>query len=192
MSAKVKRSLGYAMLIAFVFVTLTACNKDEDSSTGTANLNVFLKSTISQEKSIMAYEQVNLDIQDVYYHASTDSAETSGWQHLETNTGIIDLLKDTAEKDTLLAFDSVLQVQTISQIRLVLGSQNSVVKDGESYNLETPSGQTSGIKVQVHAELEAEKSYKILLDFDVYESVLETGNGKFKLKPVIEATVEEQ
>ena len=192
MKTYIKNTLGSFFLISFIILLSTGCNKDNDDNTGNANFNVFLKSTLSKEKASAAFEEVNIDIQKVYVHTSTDSAATTGWFELETTSGVIDLLKDSAEKDTLLAFDSVMQVQTISQIRLVLGNANSVVKDGQSHDLETPSGQTSGIKVQVHAELEAKKSYKVRLDFDVYESILETGNGKFKMKPVIEATVIEE
>lgn len=192
MKTFLKKNLGSFFLFSFIILLSTGCNKENDDNAGSANFNVFLKSTLSAEKSTAAYEQVNIDIQKVYVHTSTDSAETTGWFELETNSGVIDLLKDSQEKDTLLAFDSVMHVQTISQIRLVLGNANSVVKDGQSHDLETPSGQTSGIKVQVHADLEAKKSYKVRLDFNVYESILETGNGKFKMKPVIEATVIEE
>ena len=174
----------------FIF---SGCNKDDDKEnenpqTGTADFNVSLKSTTAKS----TYEAVNIDIQSISIHTSSDSSETSGWFELETNGGIYDLLDYTAGNDTLVAFDSVLQVQTISQIRLVLGDNNTIVDDGETYDLETPSAQTSGIKIQVHAELQADMSYKILLNFDADNSIVETGNGKYKLNPVIEASVIEQ
>ena len=138
------------------------------------------------------YDSILIDIQSISIHTSTDSAETSGWFELETNGGIYDLLDYDSGNDTLIAFDSVLQVQTISQIRLILGDSNTIVDDGVTYDLETPSAQTSGLKIQVHAELEADKSYKILLDFDADNSINKTGNGKYKLKPVIDASVIEE
>jgi len=75
---------------------------------------------------------------------------------------------------------------------LVLGENNTIGVDGEIYDLETPRAQTSGLKIQIHAELEADQSYKILLDFDADNSIIETGNGKYKLKPVINASVIEE
>ena len=174
----------------FIF---SGCNKDDDNenenpNTGTADFNVSLKSTTAKS----TYEAVNIDIQSISIHTSSDSSETSGWFELETNGGIYDLLDYTAGNDTILAFDSVLQVQTISQIRLVLGDNNTIVDDGETYDLETPSAQTSGIKIQVHAELQADMSYKVVLNFDADNSIVETGNGKYKLNPVIDASVIEQ
>jgi hypothetical protein len=191
MNAIIKKNLGVFLLTGLIVLLYAGCSKEE-LTPGTANLDVSLKSSGTLEKSTAVYQEVNLDIQQVYYHASSGSAAGSGWFELETNAGIIDLLEDSIEKDTLLAFDSVLEAQIISQIRLVLGEQNTVKKDGQIYTLVIPSGQTSGIKVQVHAELEAGKSYLVQLDVNVEESILETGNGTFKFKPVIGGTVIEQ
>ena len=188
MNSIFKKNLGVFMLIGLIALLGSGCSKD-DVAPATASLNVFLKSSGSIVKSTAVFQEVNLDIQQVFYHASMGSSGSGGWFEMETNAGVIDLLKDSMEKDTLLAFDPVMQAQTISQIRLVLGDQNSVKKDGQTYALQTPSGQTSGIKVQVHAQLEPGNSYKVRLDLNVDESILQTGNGTFKLKPVIESTV---
>jgi hypothetical protein len=74
---------------------------------------------------------------------------------------------------------------TISQIRLILGPNNSVVVDGVSYPLSTPSAEQSGLKIQVHQTFEPGVSYAILLDFDATQSIKEKGNGEYQLKPVI-------
>ncbi|MEJ2596072.1 MAG: DUF4382 domain-containing protein [bacterium] len=112
--------------------------------------------------------------------------------NLETQAGVYDLLDYAAGNDTLIAFDSVLTTQKVSQIRLLLGGNNTVVEDGTSHELKTPSGQTSGLKILVNADLVAGKSYKIVLDFDSDKSVNKTGNNNYQLKPVIKATVIEQ
>ena len=179
-------------IVAFSFFILlqSACKKDENNNappnTGTADLDVSLKSTPTKRST---YDSINIDIIKVSIHTSTDSAETSGWFDLETNGGVYNLLDYTVGNDTVIALDSVLQVQTISQIRLILGDNNTIVEGGETYDLETPSAQTSGIKIQVHAELLPNLSFKIQLDFDPDKSINKTGNGKYKLKPVINAVV---
>ncbi len=191
MNAIFKKCLGVPFVFSLTLLLFSGCSKEE-ATPGTASLDVFFKSSFGPEKSTAGIQEVNLDIQQVFYHASMGSSGSGGWFEMETNAGVIDLLKDSMEKDTLLAFDPVMHAQTISQIRLVLGDQNTVKVDGETHDLQTPSGQTSGIKVQVHALLEAGKNYRIQLDFDVYRSVLQTGNGKYKLIPVINATVIEE
>ncbi len=189
------------ILIIFIALILVAmvysgCKKEDPQPTGTTSLKVSLiKSVASKGANVSvngAYKSVNIDIQKVSIHISSDSSANSGWFDLETNTGIYDLLDYTAGNDTLIAFDTLLQAQNISQIRLLLGGNNTIVDDGETYELETPSGQTSGLKIQVHAELQADFAYKILLDFDSEKSIIKTGNGKYKLKPVINSTVIQQ
>lgn len=176
------------IMLALLTVLSYGCKKDDDDKpeTGTADFKVNLSSS---ETARNTYEEVNIDIVKVSIHTSSDSAETSGWFDLVTNTGIYDLLDYDAGNDTLIGFDSVLNVQTISQIRLLLGDNNTIVDGGETFDLDTPSAQTSGIKIQVHSELQAGMSYKILLDFDSEKSIVKTGNGKYKLTPSIKATV---
>jgi hypothetical protein len=64
---------------------------------------------------------------------------------------------------------------------------NRVVIGGVSYDLNTPSGQSSGVKLKVQDELTAGIAYTLLLDFDAAKSIVTTGSGKYNLKPVIRA-----
>src|SRR5690606_10644983 len=73
----------------------------------------------------------------------------------------------------------------IEQIRLKLGPHNSVVVDGVTEPLKTPSGQTSGVKLNLHETLLPGVAYDIWIDFDAGKSIVATGNGKYNLKPVI-------
>jgi len=73
---------------------------------------------------------------------------------------------------------------------LILGSNNTVVVDGESHPLETPSAQTSGLKLNVHYTFEAGLVYDLWLDFDAEQSIVEKGNGDYSLKPVIRVYTE--
>ena len=168
-------------LLAFI----TGC-KDKDSGKETSDFRIKMSNSVT---SRAVYEEVNVDIKQISINVSTDTNITSGWFNIETNAGIYDLLDYTAGNDTILAFDPVLEVQTIHQIRLLLGTNNTVVDGGVAYDLVTPSGQTSGIKISVNATLLPGYVYAVILDFDPYKSVVKTGNGKYNLKPVIKATL---
>lgn len=83
---------------------------------------------------------------------------------------------------------------TYSQLRLIVGDTASVtLKNGETFNLQVPSGTETGIKVQVgDLEVEAGKEVELTLDFDVGESFVVKGNVNtpagiqgFIFKPVI-------
>jgi len=168
-------------ILGFLLVSLIAgsCTSEEDKQ---AHVVVRLTDAPGD------YEEVNIDIQDVQINTGDDDA---GWKSLDVRKGQYDLLKLTNGLDTLLA-EAELPPGRISQIRLILGSDNSVRLDGQMRNLTTPSAQQSGLKVQVNADLKAGAEYVILLDFDAARSIVNTGNGEFRLKPVIRAIVEEQ
>ena len=166
--------MGILMLPFF----LLSCGKDDE----TAVLQVKLTDSPGD------YQEVNIDIQGVEIHGE-DGNQTSGWKALEVKAGIYDLLRLTYGIDTLLG-SAQLPAGNISQIRLILGNNNSI-KVGDVINsLSTPSAQQSGLKLNVHATLKAGITYVITLDFDVARSIVKSGNGSYSLKPVIRSVSE--
>lgn len=136
------------------------------------------------------YEQVNIDLQGV--EINTSEAE-NGWQSLEITPETYNLLDLANGNETFLG-DLDIPGGRISQIRLKLGDNNSVKLEGEDegHKLVVPSGEVSGLKIQVHKVLEEGVTYKVLLDFEAGKSVVKTGPGAFLLKPVIRAITEAQ
>ncbi len=125
------------------------------------------------------YDAVYIDIQGVEITGNDGKAVMTN-----VNTGIYNLLALSNGLDTLIA-TGALEVATVSQIRLILGPNNSVVVSNVNYPLSTPSAEQSGLKLQVHHTLQAGVQYNVLLDFDANQSIVQTGNGTYKLKPVI-------
>lgn len=152
---------------------------DSDSDTGTAKMEVRLTDSPGD------YAEVNVDIQSVQVHKDA-AGDEAGWVTLnEINPGVYNLLDFANGRDTLLA-SSNLPAGRISQIRLVLGQNNSLkLKDGTRVDLKTPSGQTSGVKLQLNTDLVSDVTYMVLLDFDAAKSVVARGNGAYNLKPVV-------
>jgi len=163
------------LILLFGFVTLFSCSKNESNN---ATLKVFLTDAPGD------YEKVMIDVQSVEVHVGNDQSE-SGWRTLETfSPKVFNLLDFTNGLDTLLG-TLELPSGEISQIRLTLGSDNSVTQNGETYPLTVPSGYTSGIKLNLHTMLLDGITYKVWIDFDAARSIVETGSNQFKLKPVI-------
>ena len=132
------------------------------------------------------YQKVNIDIEKIEVHGE------GGWVSLpNVNNGVYNLLDFTDGKETVLT-STEYPAGRISQIRLILGSGNSVEIDDETYPLETPSAEQSGLKLQLNAELTPGITYAILLDFDAAKSIVTTGNGKFILKPHMKVVSEAQ
>ena len=167
---------------------LAGCQSDEEAS-GRARLTVRLTDAPGP------YEAVNVDIREVLVHTAADADEKDGgWIPLNVmNAGVYNLLDFSNGVDTLLAEGQALPTGKISQIRLVLGDNNSLVVDGQTQALSTPSAQQSGLKLKVNADLTPGITYEVLLDFDAARSVVKAGNsGKYNLKPVIRTIVEAQ
>jgi len=170
-----KRSIACAIFL----LLLASCTKNEESQNkGNATLNVYLTDGPSP------FDEVNIDIAKIEVNASSDST-AEGWVELPMlKSGVFNLLHLRNGLDTLIA-SGILPAGKISQLRIILGTNNSVVVDGVSFPLETPSAQQSGLKLLINAELTAGIDYKIWTDFDADRSIVTTGNGKFLLKPVI-------
>lgn len=166
------------LILLALSMSFYGCKDDDnDSNKGTSRVNVRMTDGPGN------YEEVNVDIQGVQYHIE-DGNQNSGWVSISTITGIYNLLDFTNGVDTLLASQDIPSGK-ISQVRLILGSNNTVKVDGQTYPLDVPSGSTSGLKVQVKETLVAGITYTFLLDFDVAKSIKQTGAGQYKLHPVI-------
>jgi hypothetical protein len=162
-------------LLASVAILFAYCKKDNPTPPAPAKPTpVFIRMTDAPGP----YSAVNIDLLSVEV---TGNGATST---LNTNPGIYNLLDFANGVDTLIATGS-LTIEKIEQIRLILGPNNTIVKDSVTYPLETPSAEQSGLKLQIHKSLEAGVAYYLLLDFDANQSVIESGNGKYILKPVI-------
>jgi hypothetical protein len=178
------RTVKRNVVVGLLFLSTSFLIACSDKESGTAKLEVRLTDAPAE------YQEVNIDIQGVEVNAN-DGNQASGWQTLDIKKGVYNLLKLTNGLDTLLGSTS-LPAGKISQVRLILGSNNSLKLGGQSAMLSTPSSQQSGLKVQLHTDLKEGITYKILIDFDAARSIVATGSGKYNLKPVLRAVTEAQ
>jgi hypothetical protein len=174
MSLSVKSTMVW--LACVLSLLLSACN---DSSTGSATIEVRLTDAPGE------YQEVNIDIQDLQVNADNGDSD-QGWTSLPIKKGVYNLLDLTNGLDTLLG-STTLPAGKISQVRLILGDNNSIKTNDLVTPLNTPSAQQSGLKVKIDMELKEGITYQIVLDFDAARSIVATGSGKFNLKPVIRA-----
>ena len=156
---------------------MNSCKKDDTNSVSTITYPLSIRMTDTQGP----YDAVYIDLEGVEINGNNGTTV-----FMNVNSGIYNLLDFTNGLDTLIAAGA-LNEATVQQIRLILGPSNSVVVNGVSHPLKTPSAQQSGLKIQVHQTLQAGVMYNILLDFDANKSIVDEGNGNYSLKPVIRA-----
>lgn len=164
----------FLLLCSGALMLTTACKKEEANTTvGTTPVKVRMTDAPA------GYDQINIDIIGVEFKVNGETTV-----NLNVNPGIYNLLDFTNGVDTLIASADVPSGE-LSQVRLILGSNNSIVVDGQPHPLETPSAMQSGLKLNVHSTLQPGVEYRLLLDFDANQSIVVEGNGTYKLKPVI-------
>ncbi|WP_246858996.1 DUF4382 domain-containing protein [Chitinophaga sp. XS-30] len=172
---------GFLLLAGSVY--LTACDKNESAQNESAQLQIALTDDPGD------YKEVWIDVKEIRINMT--GQDDAGWTTLAgVNTGAYNLLDLVNDKDTVLV-DAVIPTGTISQIRLVLGDNNFIItNNGEKLMLQTPSAQQSGLKLNIHQAVTGGIINKLTLDFDVAKSIVETGSGKYILKPVIRTILE--
>lgn len=161
-----------SILLLLLIVGLFACKKDQ---TDESKAKVEIRLTDDPCNC----QQVNIDIQEIQVKTSAD---TANWVPLTTNAGIYDLLR-FQNIDTTIAFGFLPPVD-LKEVRFILGLNNTVMVDSVIYDLQTPSAQSSGLKVKINKQLGLTLN-SFVLDFDAAASVKELGNGKYILEPVI-------
>jgi len=144
------------------------------------------------------YDHVFVTVNKVRVHQSADASDAEGgaggWVDVPlARPQRVDLL--TLTNGVLFPLgETVLPAGKYQQMRLVLADNtvaapwaNSVQPTGGAeVPLDTPSGQQSGLKLNMNVDVPADKVVDVVLDFDACKSVVKRGNtGKYNLKPVI-------
>jgi hypothetical protein len=141
------------------------------------------------------YDSVFVTVERVRVHRSASAEEgDDGWSEVVLSTPQrVDLL--TLTNGTLLPLGQTeLPAGTYSQMRLVLAPNtnanplaNSITPSGgEETALTTPSGQQSGLKMNVNLTVPEGQVADFAIDFDACKSFVRAGNsGQYLIKPVL-------
>ncbi len=167
MSFNGKISLFYFLIT--VPALLVSCNKIINSPT---------KLNISLVDSPGDYDAVNVEIDSVLVKFSNGE-----WQSIsDFNPGIYNLLKYTGGNEL-----NVTSVETsssmLSQIRVAVGTKNTITVNGTDYDLYSPGGGVD-IVLDVNQALDPGKDVQMVIDFDASSSIREA-SGVYLLRPVI-------
>ena len=175
------KKLFFAVCSCFILAAVS-CNKDTSSTQATLELRL--------TDGPAMFEEVNIDVQGAEVHVNKDTASSSGWQTLAITKGVYNILKLNNGIDTILG-STKLPLGDVSQIRLILGDNNTIKVDGKVLPLVVPSSDKSGLKLKFEKKLLAGVSYKVLMDFDAAKSVKEVKKGsEYKMKPVLRLITE--
>jgi len=161
-------------LIGIPALFIGSCKKEDSKPTSTI--------VFSMKDAPAAYDEVNVEVTEIQIHSDGD-----GWITVPVTDSIYNLLILQGNNAAFLA-NAVLPSGTVSQVRLILGTHNTVVVGGTTFPLLLSSEDETGLKLNIHQNLIGGVTYDLLLDFNADQSVLDEGNGSYRLKPVLSAT----
>ncbi len=177
--------VGFSLLALFSVLIIAGCSDDEVTDPVEAGEGHFALKLID---SVGPYDEVNIEVIEVSVHKSGDDS-TSDWIVVSEDLLSVNLLDYTNGNYAMLA-DNTLAAGEYTQVRLLLTDNNTVVVDGETHDLEIPSGSTTGLKLNHGFTIEDGFTYGATLDFDAERSIHVTGNGRYKMSPVIRIIVD--
>jgi hypothetical protein len=177
--------LSIAASLLIIQLSLEGCKKYDNENPSGGNGQTGQLSVLMTDAPA-SFLHVNIHIKSVEVHrAGTDTTNPSGWITLLTRDTIYDLLALRNDITAALA-SGTLPVGEITQLRLILGTDNTVVlSDSSVHTLTIPSSQNTGIKINIDSRIMANKTVMITLDFDAGESIYQDGTGDYRLGPVI-------
>jgi len=186
-------------LALLLMALATACGSSGDGGGASAPGSVSVSLT---DAPACGFDAVNVTVSKVRIHQSDSASDNSaGWTDVTLNPprkiNLLDLNDPTQPNFALESLgETPLPAGHYTQLRLVLEPNtgnpnppfaNSVVLTGTTneIKLDTPSGIQTGIKLIHQFDVGSGQRVDLLLDFDACKSIVLTGNGRYKLKPVI-------
>ncbi len=197
------RPLLWVSFAAVITLSFYACQKEAGNNNsvpvGKNKLSVYLTDAPAD------YQKVLIDVQRIEVKLDTCrrnededhdqpgdddnhdslSSQCQVWDTLSINAGVYDLLSLRNGLDTLLSSGFILNGK-IERIKIILGSNNTVLVDSISYPLQLINNQNFvyiNIKKEHLDELSA-NDLQLYLDFNLQKSI-KYENGQYFLKPVL-------
>ncbi|HEX6915047.1 MAG TPA: DUF4382 domain-containing protein [Chitinophagaceae bacterium] len=124
--------------------------------------------------------QVSIDLKEVRVNNQQDSEE---WTVLPTKAGIYNLL-DLQNGVTTTIAEGTVDGNILREVKLVLGTRNSIKIGNEVYPLTIPGGSEKGLRIKTGRTLRQGRD-SVTIDFDAGLSVHKQEDGTYMLEPVL-------
>jgi hypothetical protein len=180
-------------------------NYETGTDTGTGDSNTQTGGIVSKTGTLEMYltdapgdyQEVNIEIAKIEGHIAIEG-EDGYWEVLKEWPAGYPVNLIELENTSILLASLELEPNQYTQLRIFLNTDASLVMEGEEgpegpteiVLLEIPSSENTGIKLNHPFEIVGGMVTKLTIDFDARKSIIKTGNGKYKMKPVISLSSE--
>jgi len=206
-----KKLIILALLVFAIFISgcinILPTLEDDSITPGEGRLEIYLTDSSEKYKANDSenYSAVYITISKIEAHITGDDEVTEGeWSELELKNGeaIFDLIELKNEGLSVLLSEVELEPGKYTQIRLFVTDASILVETEEikedsklievtaevpsdAIDVEIPSVYQTGLKLIHPFEINDGETTELTIDFDAEKSIIKTGNGEYKLKPVI-------
>ena len=124
------------------------------------------------------FDSVFIDLQKLEVKLEDDTLPNGGWVNLNIRTGVYNILRFRNGLDTLFATGTLPNAK-VKKIRLTLGTQNSAMKNGQSFSLRLKDEDREVIANLESNNFEITPSGQVLfwIDFDAGNSIQVDNSG---------------
>lgn len=173
-----KNILFPAFVLMFTAVTIFySCTKD--SSVSMPDINKPHRATIYlTDHQTPVFDSVFIDLQRLEVKLEDDTLPNGGWINLNIRPGVYNILRFRNGLDTLFATGNLPNAR-LKKLKLVLGTQNSVMKNGQSFSLQVKSEDREVIANLDNSLFDITATGQVLfwIDFDAGNSIQVDNSG---------------
>lgn len=161
-------------------VVLYSCQKEvTDNGSGVTDINKPHAVTIYlTDHQTPVFDSVFIDIRQLQVKLEDDTLPNDGWVNLAIHPGVYNILRFRNGLDTLFATGTLPNAR-IRKIKLVLGTQNSAIKNGQSFPLRVKDEDREVIANIESNNFEITSTGQVLfwIDFDAGNSIQPDNSG---------------
>jgi len=189
-----KKKFIVILVLLFLIVFISGCInilptlEDDSTAPGKGRLEIYLTDSSEKFKAngSETYSEVNITIYKIQVHLTGDAEENEGeWIEWVLAPPVAHNLIELKDVFVFLS-EGEFTSGKYTQIRLFITNPNILLDEGVEYiTLIIPSADQTGIKLIHPFEIIEGETTELIIDFDAEKSIIKTGNGSYKLMPVI-------
>ncbi len=168
-----------AVALLITSFILYSCQKEANGGNATTDINKPHGVTIYlTDHQTPIFDSVFIDLQKLEVKLEDDTLPNGGWVNLNIRAGVYNILRFRNGLDTLFATGTLPNAR-VRKIRLILGTQNSVMKDGIRSSLRLHDNDREVIADLSAASFEITPTGQVLfwIDFDASRSIQVDNSG---------------
>lgn len=173
-----KNIIRFAMVaVISVSVIFYSCQKDISGNTSDVNKPHGVTIYLTDHQTPI-FDSVFVDLQGLEVKLEDDTLPNSGWVNLNINPGVYNILRFRNGLDTLFATGTLPNAR-VKKVKLILGTQNSVMKNGQVFPLRIKDEDREVIANLDASNFEITTSGQVLfwIDFDAGNSIQVDNSG---------------